>query len=101
MVDPAHYCWSSYRRKVGLAQDHVVELDSAYLEFAGTDVERRTCYRQFIEAGVSASEHQLIRESLQRGQLTGQQRFLDEVEAIIGRRIEQRGPGRLRKEVVT
>jgi putative transposase len=101
VADPAHYRWSSYRRKMGLAQDHVVDLDSAYLELAGTDIERRACYRQFIEAGVSASEYQLIRESLQRGQLTGQQQFLDEIEAIIGRRVEQRGPGRPRKEVVT
>ena len=98
VVDPAHYRWSSYRVKAGLAQDPVVDLDSDYLALAGTDAERVVCYRRFVEAGISAGEYQLIRESLQRGQLTGNQRFIDEVEAIAGRRIERRGPGRPGKE---
>jgi putative transposase len=41
-----------------------------------------------------AGEWELIREALQRGQLTGTKRFSDEIEAIIGRRIEYRKPGR-------
>ncbi|WP_018879056.1 MULTISPECIES: hypothetical protein [unclassified Thioalkalivibrio] len=35
-----------------------------------------------------------MREALQRGQLTGNQRFVDEVEQVIGCRIERRRPGR-------
>ncbi len=35
----------------------------------------------------------LKREALQRGQLTGGQRFVNEVEQIIGCRIERRRPG--------
>ena len=38
-------------------------------------------------------EWTLIREALQRGQLKGAQRFVDEVEGIIGRRIENRKQG--------
>jgi putative transposase len=41
---------------------------------------------------------QLIRDSLQRGQLTGTNRFIDDVEGIVGLRIEQRGQGRPRVE---
>jgi len=36
----------------------------------------------------------LIREALQRGQLTGSTRFIDEIEAAMGLRIELRGQGR-------
>jgi hypothetical protein len=36
----------------------------------------------------------LIREALQRGQLTGNARFIDEVAAILGQRIEHRKPRR-------
>jgi putative transposase len=41
----------------------------------------------------------LIREALQRGQLTGSARFTDQVEAIVRRRIEHRARGRPRKEL--
>jgi putative transposase len=44
-----------------------------------------------------AGEWELIREALQRGQLTGTERFCDEIEVIIGQRIENRKQGRPRK----
>jgi putative transposase len=39
----------------------------------------------------------LIREAVQRGQLTGGQRFAEQVEAILSRRIENRRRGRPRE----
>ena len=48
----------------------------------------------FVEQGVPKQELSLMREALQLGQLTGNQRFVDEVEQIIGCRIERRRPGR-------
>ena len=44
-------------------------------------------------------EYQQIKHALQRGQLTGSTRFIDEVERRLGLRIEHRGPGRPRKDV--
>jgi putative transposase len=44
------------------------------------------------------SESQLIRNALQRNQLTGSSRFVDEVERRIGIRVEHRSQGRPRKE---
>ena len=51
-------------------------------------------YARFVERGVPEQELSLMREALQRGQLTGNQSFVDEVEQIIGCRIERRRPGR-------
>ncbi|WP_018146354.1 hypothetical protein [Thioalkalivibrio sp. AKL6] len=51
-------------------------------------------YARFVEQGVPEQELSLMREALQRGQLTGSQRFVDEVEQIIGCRVERRRPGR-------
>ncbi|NWD52750.1 transposase, partial [Pseudomonas gingeri] len=48
---------------------------------------------------VSSEELTLIRESLQRGQLTGNTRFVDEIEAVKGLRIERRGQGRPAKRI--
>ena len=38
-------------------------------------------------------EYDFIGRSLQRGQLTGSEAVIDEVEQMIGRRIEHRAPG--------
>jgi putative transposase len=46
---------------------------------------------------IPEGEWLLIREALQRGQLTGSARFTDQVEAMVRRRIEHRGRGRPRK----
>jgi hypothetical protein len=62
------------------------------------DDERAMRYREFVQSAIPAGEWALIREALQRGQLTGTERFCDEIEAIIGRRIENRKQGRPRKD---
>ena len=59
-------------------------------------VSRSERYRTFVNGAVSQAELSLIREGLQRGQLTGDSRFVDEVERIAGLRIERRGQGRPR-----
>jgi putative transposase len=49
---------------------------------------------RLVAQGIPEQELSLLREALQRGQLTGNQRFVVEVEQIIGCRIERRRPGR-------
>ena len=51
-------------------------------------------YARFVEQGVPEQELTLMREALPRGQLTGNQRFVDEVGQIIGCRNEHRRPAR-------
>jgi putative transposase len=58
----------------------------------------RLRYEDFVRQAIPVGELQLIRDSLQRGQLTGTSRFVDDVEGIVGLRIEQRGQGRPRVE---
>ncbi|ELC0901628.1 transposase, partial [Pseudomonas aeruginosa] len=52
----------------------------------------------FMKEAIPAEELRLIREAVQRGQLTGNQRFVDETERVAGVRIERRGQGRPRLE---
>jgi hypothetical protein len=51
-------------------------------------------YQGFLHEAIPEGEWALIRESLRRGQLTGTQRFVDEVARIAGRKVEFRRPGR-------
>lgn len=98
---PEDYCWSSYRERVGLSTPMRI-LDSAL----GTHkrlpnkLSDSRAYEQFVSAGTPCNETELIRKALKRGQLTGDSRFIDEVERIIGRRIEHRGPGREGKAAI-
>lgn len=98
MVERAEdYIWSSYRQKAGLAEANWIDPDPAYLGM-GIDKEARALrYTDYVREGVPDDQRQLIRDALQRGQLTGTSRFVEEVEARLGVRVEHRGPGRPRR----
>ena len=97
MVDaPEAYTWSSCRHHLGLTRCEWLDANPCYCALGRDEVERQGRYREFLRMAIPAGEWALIREAAQRGQLTGTQRFADEVYAIIGRRIERRGQGRPR-----
>jgi putative transposase len=97
--DPAEYRWSSYHRDAANSGKFPwVDIDPCYEGLGATEELRSTKYRGFVTSAIPHGEWDLIRESIQREQLTGSQRFVDQVEAIIGRRIEHRKQGRPRKD---
>jgi putative transposase len=91
---PDAYPWSSYRAKVGIEPCNLLDLDSGYQALAATDIERRDCYRRYVEQGVPEHELRIIRGAVQRNQLTGSESFIVEIEQRIGRRIMTRERGR-------
>lgn len=93
VADPDAYRWSSCRNRLGQGAEWL-DYDPCYTALGNTTLERRTRYRQFLRSAIPDGEWDVIRESVQRGQLTGTHRFSEEVAAIIGRRIERRGRGR-------
>jgi len=97
--DPAAYPWSSYRWHAGIgSQFDWLDIDPCFEGLGNSKDERAMRYREFVQSAIPAGEWELIREALQREQLTGTKRFCDEIEAIIGRRIENRKQGRPRKD---
>ena len=98
VATPGEYQWSSYAQHVGETASYAwLDVDPCFEGLATTKPSRQTRYREFVFSAIPAGEWDLIREALQRGQLTGQSRFVDEVEAIVGRRIEHRRQGRPKK----
>ena len=96
--DPAGYPWSSYgRHACGTDRFAWIDIDPCYESLGATREERAARYKAFVPGAIPAGECRVIREALQRGKLTGGARFTDEVEKIIGRRIEHRKQGRSRK----
>ncbi len=91
------YPWSSYRQKTGAEKDCWIDRDPCYLDLSAHEHVRKERYQRYINQGLPEDEGQLITQALQRGQLTGTERFVEEVEKRLGLRIEHRGQGRPRK----
>ncbi len=84
-----------YRRsRLGHAHYEWLDLDPCYLALGTAEDERRLRYSEFLGATIPEGEWSLIREAVQRGQLTGTDRFVAQVETILGKRIENRSRGR-------
>jgi putative transposase len=94
VAGPRQYRWSSYRERMGLEDVARIDYDKTYQGLAENNDKRREKYRDYVRQGVAEDEIKLIRGSLQRNRLTGNNRFADEIEEKIGRRIENRGRGR-------
>lgn len=99
VADAADYPWSSYLARVsGTPESCGLDADPCFVALGNTEEARCRRYEDFVRQAIPVGELQLIRDSLQRGQLTGTSRFIDEVEGIVGLRIERRGQGRPRVE---
>ncbi|MEM7317041.1 MAG: transposase [Planctomycetota bacterium] len=94
---PEDYEWSSYRAKIGLAEEPGLDLDGCYLGLGRDRSAQQSAYAAFVGSGISEQEYALIHNGIQRNQLTGDQSFVDEIERRIGKRIEPRGHGRPRR----
>jgi len=95
--DPGNYRWSSYR--VIVCQQALTFLSiHPQLEGLGRGgTDWRNAYEDFVAAGTADSEIELIRTAVARNQLTGSDRFRDQIARRTGRRIESRGRGRPKK----
>ncbi len=94
VATPRDYRWSSYRRRAGGEAQPPIDLDEGYLSVGATPQERGKQYRAWVRAAIPEGEWEQIREAIQRGQLTGGNRFGEDVARKIGRRVERRGRGR-------
>ena len=74
-----------------------MDFDKSYLALGKEPQDRQIAYAQYVCETVSKSEIKLIREALQRGQLTGGERFRREVSERLGIRISNKGSGRPKK----
>lgn len=94
IIDPQEYPWSSCGSHLGVTDCEWLDIDPCYSALGDTEVQRQERYQEFLHAAIPPGEWALIRSAVQRGQLTGQQRFVDKVEEILGKRIENRSRGR-------
>jgi putative transposase len=95
---PEQYRWSSYRARAGLTEWGWLDRDPCYMGLGRTARERAARYRPWVKEAIPEGEWERIRHAIQRGQLTGGERFIHTVAKRVGRRVEFRGRGRPRRE---
>lgn len=96
--DPGEYPWTSYRWH-GLGQSNELITDHALYLALGTDEnDRRAAYRALFRAHLDEEALQEIRESANRGMPLGSERFREQVETALGRRVGLKQRGRRHNE---
>jgi putative transposase len=97
MTSPGKYQWSSYGCKGEEKKDLVVDFDESYLALGEDKSERQDAYEHYVRDTIPEGEIKLIRDALQRGQLTGGERFRQEISQRLELRFSDKGPGRPKK----
>ena len=94
---PSDYRWSSCATKLGRDGFAWVDFDPLYLGLGDIPQERAGKYEEFLAGTITAKERTILLGAVQRGQLTGGNAFVDEIERKLARRVELRGQGRPKK----
>jgi putative transposase len=95
---PQDYPWSSYRAKTGETQTPAPDPDPAYLALGPSPARRQARYRDWVASAVPEKEWQRIRTAVQSGDITGSDRFRQEIETRLHLRLERKQRGRPRKQ---
>ena len=96
VVAPEEYRWSSYRFRAAMEDSQFLDDHSVFCVLGNSRSNRGIKYQEFVATGIPEAELRLIRQALQRNQLTGTEHFQRAIADRIGRRISTRGPGRPR-----
>ncbi|MFQ5802395.1 MAG: transposase [Candidatus Methylomirabilales bacterium] len=99
VADPAEYPWSSYHWHALGTSDPVITDHAAYLALGSTDEERHEAYRGLFRDQFNPARLQEIRESLNQCRVLGSERFKDEIEAVLSRRVRPGKVGRPKTNV--
>jgi putative transposase len=94
--EPSAYKWSSFAKKIGMKRDPAVDYDRVYTALGNSAAERQQAYEEYVVQTIPEEEIKLIRASIQRNQVTGGNRFREQLERKLKIRLSNRGPGRPR-----
>ena len=94
VADPGQYRWSSYRWH-GLGEPNELIADHPlYCALGRSEADRRGAYRDLLRAHLEEAALDEIRKAVQQGLPLGNDRFREQVEAALGRRVTLRRRGR-------
>lgn len=96
---PEEYRWSSYAHHVGTRVDPLISDHAQYLALGRTDAERHAAYRDLFRAHLDNAMISTIRSTTNQCLVLGSERFKDEIEQALSRRVRHAKAGRPKKEI--
>ena len=93
---PAEYPWSSYQHNAQGESNELLKPHETYNALDKYSEGRRKAYRDLLRLTLDAGQIEEIRKAVQYGVPLGSDRFREEVERILGRRVGQAKMGRPR-----
>jgi putative transposase len=90
------WTWSSMAHHLGLRNDPLVTDHSAFWQLGNTPFEREAAYGLWLDEGVSTTELDRIRATVNRGQALGDAKFLELIGGVTGRNLKPAVRGRPR-----
>jgi putative transposase len=97
---PGEYCWSSHVHNAAGEENAVLRPHLAYLQRGATPAERQHAYRELFRHKLDSTTLHVLREALNHEQITGSERFKDQIEAMLNRRVRPGIAGRPRRDGV-
>ncbi len=98
--DPSAYPWSSYRCNALGLQSKLITPHETYLGLGKSKVQRLANYRELFKHYLDDNIVKEIRESVNKGLVFGSERFKDEIEFNLKRRVRPEKPGPKSKELL-
>lgn len=98
VCNPGDYRWSSYAHHVGERVDPLVTDHARYLALGQIAAQRYAAYRDLFRVHIDPEAIAKIRETANRCSVLGTERFKDQIEQALSRRVRQGKAGRPRKE---
>jgi putative transposase len=92
--DPADYSWSSYQCNGLGKQAKMLKQHLLYLQLGETDKQRQSSYRELFKYHVDGELLADIRQAANKGLILGNDRFVEEVEALTGKQLREGKRGR-------
>jgi len=94
VVHPRDYGWSSYACNAEGKVDKLVQPHALYTALGNSDAFRKKAYQGLFQAHVDDKELTDIRASWQTGTPLGTDRFREEIEAVLGKKVGYHKRGR-------
>jgi putative transposase len=94
---PALYRWSSYVANALGVSNAILTAHPEYLALGAAPAERRSVYQGLFGSQLDADQLTLLRSALQTGTPLGNDKFRDQIEAALGRKVGLMRRGRPKK----
>lgn len=96
--DPGDYRWSSYRRNAHGEADVLITPYLAYQRLGWTDAERQAAYRALFGTHIDTQTLTAIRDAANQNRVLGDDRFIEQIETMLQRKLTPGRRGRPRKQ---